>query len=103
MSIDRLVTAVEGGRLRSALLDLLDEEPFSRVQEWAESLAEIAEAIDNARDALEVWQNEEEREAKADARDGALDALQQVVDLWNASPLDVSKLEDWNPEEEQAS
>jgi hypothetical protein len=99
-AIDRFVTAVDSGRLRRDLIDLFDDEPFSRIEEWAESLTEIAEQIGTARDAIESWADEDDREMRTALRDDALDALEQLVTVWQASPLDVSSLHDYEPPED---
>lgn len=99
-ALDKFATAVESGRLRSTLIELLDEEPFTRFEEWADSLTTIAENVGTARDAIDEWMNAEEREEKADARDRALEALDELVSACNNSPLDVTTLDDWTEEHE---
>lgn len=99
-ALDRFVAAAESGRLRADLLDLLDEEPFSRFEEWAASLSSIAEAVDDVRAAVEEWRDAE-RDTRADARDDALGAIETLVAAWTDSPLDVDKLEDWEPPDDE--
>lgn len=99
-ALDRFAAAVESGRLRASFLVDLDDEPFSRFEEWSASLSTIAEAVATARDAIDEWVAVEDRESKADARDRALEALDELVTAWNDSPLDVSTLIDWTPPEE---
>lgn len=90
--IDRLTTAYDSGRLRRDLVEALEDEPFSRFDEWADSLREVADAIDHAKDAIVDWTDAEDREEKANFKDDALDALESLVQVWDASPLDLSKL-----------
>lgn len=97
--IDRLTAARDSDRLRSTLVDDLAGEPFSRMTEWAESLTDVAEKIDAARDAIESWQEADDREGKADAKEEALSAVNDLLEAWDASPLDLTLLEDWTPEE----
>lgn len=96
--IDRLTTARDSERLRSDLVDALQDEPFDRFTEWAESLTEVAEAIDTARDAIESWRDSESREDKAAAKEDALAALDTLLTAWDASPLDLATLTDYDPE-----
>lgn len=97
--IDLFAAAVENERLRSNFIELLDELPFCRFEEWAESLTEVAEAISMARDALGEWQDAESREEKADAKESVLEALDAFITIWNDSPIDLSSLTDWIPSE----
>lgn len=98
--IDKLQSAVNNERLRRDLLELLDEEPFTRLREWADSLTTIADAVDTVRDAIEAWAECEEREDRASLKDEALSSIEDMINEWNASPLDVGKLEDFDPEDE---
>lgn len=99
--IDRLTAAVESERLRASLIDDLDEAPFTELEEWAESLTTVAEHVSTVRDAIEAWQNEEDREAKADAKADALAAIEDLVASWQDSPLDLAHLEAWEPEADE--
>lgn len=95
--IDRFDAAASSERLRSDLVDALEDEPFSKFAEWAETLQAVADAIEQAKDALENWRDEDEKEAKADAREEAVEALAELVNTWNNAPLDLSKITDWSP------
>ena len=102
-AIDKLRAAADTGRLRATLAELLAEPPFDRFDEWADSLREIATAVDEARDAIETWADQEDRELKAECKDDALTAIESLVSLWDESPLDVDTLHDWTEPTEAAS
>lgn len=87
-AIQRFTAAVESERLRSSFIETLEDEPFTRFTEWAESLTTVADAIDTARDAIEQWRDAEERDDKSAAKDDAIAALDDLVTAWNDSPLD---------------
>ena len=97
--IDRLVTAAESERLRASFIEDLEDEPFSRFDEWADSLREVADAISKARDAIEEWRDSESREEKAETKERALDAIEDLTNVWQSSPLDLSILVDWEAPE----
>lgn len=97
--LDKFAAGAEVGRLRAEWFDALDEEPWCRFQDYAESLTEVAEQVAEARDALEQWQFAEDREEKAEARDRACEALDSLVAVFNASPLDLANMADWVPED----
>ncbi len=88
-AMDRFAAAVENDKMQSRFMEDLDDEPFSQFDGWAESLTEVAEAIGAAKDAIEGWQFAEGRDEKADAKESALEA----------SPLDLSNLTDWSPDD----
>lgn len=94
-ALDRFAAAAENGKLQRSLKELLDDEPFSRFEEWAESLTAIFEAVEGARTALEEWEEAEDRDSKADAKERALEALDELVSACNDSPLEVTELSDW--------
>lgn len=102
--IEKFVTAVDTDKLRRDFLDLFEEEPLSRIREWADSLSEVADAVDEAKDRIEAWAmaGEEglDREQRAYAKDEALEALETLTNVWTASPLDLDKMEDWEPSAE---
>lgn len=97
--LDRFASAVENERLRADFIETLEDEPFSKLEEWAQSLTEVYEARDAALEALESWRDAEGREEKAEAKEEALAALDSLVETWNDSPLDLRALKDWTPED----
>jgi glutamine synthetase adenylyltransferase len=80
--IDRLRAMAESERVRATAAEDLAE--LEGVQEWADVLTEFAEAIGTALDAVETWRDEEDREAKADSRDTAVEALQDLIEKADA-------------------
>lgn len=94
-ALDKFAAAAENGKLQRKFIELLDEEPFSRFEEWAESLTTIAEAVSGAKEALEEWDEAEDRDSKADAKERALEQLDELVSACNDSPLEVTELSDW--------
>ena len=97
---NQIANAIDRGTMRAKFVELLDEEPFDQFAEWAESLTAIADAIATARDSIGFWIDAEGREEKGYAKDGALDACQELVDLWSNAPIDVSQLVEWEPADE---
>lgn len=93
--IDRFAGAFANERLQRRFIEDLDQEPFTEIEQWAEELQNIAEHISEAKDALEEWADAEDREDKADAKERALNALDDLVTAWNGAALDVSALEAW--------
>jgi len=74
---DKLRAMVDNERLRGNALEILEE--WECVREWADALDEIATSRDNAVDAIEDWQETEDRDEKADARDAAFGALESLL------------------------
>lgn len=64
-------------RINDAISDLGD------VREWASAYETLAEALDMLLDATETWQNAENRDDKAEARDEVEAILQQVSDAFS--------------------
>jgi hypothetical protein len=79
-TVDKLRTAVDSERVGQAVLDLLGE--LSDVREWASALTSLADEIETAEGALQEYVDAEGREAKADAKEEALIALQTVLDAY---------------------
>lgn len=99
-ALDKFAVAVDTDRLRREFIEILDEEPFSRFEEWAESLQDIASSVADARDRIDEWAEAEDRETKAEAKDGALEALDRLISACQDSPLEVTELADWVPPED---
>lgn len=76
--IDKLRAMVENERIRyQAALDLLEELDPDSIEQLGDALSEMASSIRTAQDAVESW-NEAERDYKADERDNALTAIEEV-------------------------
>jgi hypothetical protein len=99
-AIDKLERAFNSERLRGELVELLDEEPFTRLQEWAESMQTVAEHVVTVREAIQGWIDAEDRDDKAAFKQEALDAIELLTSEWNAHPLDLDSLEDFDGEKE---
>lgn len=93
--VDRFDNAVAEERLSVTFIKSLEDEPFCRFEEWAESLTSVAECIVDVCEMLGEWRDAEGREDKADAKEAALSSLESFVTAWNESPLDLSLLRDW--------
>jgi hypothetical protein len=95
--INTFVDAVEAEKLHPVFAEWLTEELFSEFAEWSNSLREVADAVDHAIETIELWRDAEDREDKAMAKEDALGALQDLADVWGASPLDLAMLKNWAP------
>lgn len=51
------------------------------VRDYADALVSLADALDEVEQATASWAEEEDREAKADARDALLDSLSDLVSV----------------------
>lgn len=77
---ERIESACDNERIRYDLLDVLKElasaDDLRELIQAAESFVDI---VAEAEDAIETWHDEDEAEARADAREGALEALGNVL------------------------
>lgn len=88
---DRLRSMVDGERLRyDDAIDILRTD-WEDVRTWADHLAAIADYIEEAADEIEGWHDEEDREARADAKENALisldNLLSEIMGLDELNPL----------------
>lgn len=97
-ALDSFAVAAENDRMSKKFAEILEDEPFCRFEEWAESITEVAEIIGRAKDACQEWNESEDREEKAISKERALECLDELVQSWNASTLDLRDMRDWDPE-----
>lgn len=98
--MDQLANAVTVDRLSAAFIVGLESEPFSEIAEWAEQLTDIAQMIESALSYLEEWRDADDRDAKREAKESALEQIDNLVSAWTNHPLDLNTLEAWTPEED---
>lgn len=90
-TVDKLRGMVDSGRVRKVALDLLAELDADNVRQLAETLDEMATAIETAREAVEEWADYEgDQDGKADVRDAAVDALEAVC---NGAEYEVGEVD----------
>jgi rRNA processing protein Krr1/Pno1 len=79
---EKLQTAIENVRIGPTTIELLGE--LSDVREWAEALNELADNIESAEGAVQDYIDTVDRDEKADAKETAIDALNELVESWGA-------------------
>lgn len=89
-TIESLRAMVDAGRLRASATDLLTDLCVDDVRELGEKLTEFAELLDECRDGIETWQDQEDRELRAESRDEAIDAIER---LCNLAEFDIGELD----------
>lgn len=72
--------AVDNERVRYDLKDALGELKVDDLRELIEAAEEFISAVEEAEDGVETWHDADQGEERAEARDGALEALQEVLD-----------------------
>jgi hypothetical protein len=80
--MDRLAQAEETGRLSGGLADLASEVASEVDMDALTALVEFAENLEPLADALAEWRDIEDREERRDAKEEALDLIEQINGLW---------------------
>lgn len=84
--MEKITAAADKEQVTSKIIDLLDElQPdVDAVTEYVDALQHLVDAHGSVYADAEAWRDVEDREERADAKDTAIDSLQEFAAAWEA-------------------